>query len=524
MQSALVRRDAVMLNDPMRTHTRATMVGVILGVLGLLGFVIFGLISPAPTVPAAGNIVIGEQSGTVYVVVGNPVTLIPTFNLASARLLLMAQQQGAQAQAAGQAGAAPPAAPAAAQTVANPVVVSDDQLRNIPRRKLTGIPDGPQLLPTASQRISNNWGVCDNLQLNLDLPDPTSPHKVETTVLAGVQSMGNELGQNQALLATADNGKTYLIYWPASSAGQPNANAVRAEVDQSSPAVISALGLSTVKGRQISMALLNAIPEVGKLTAPQIVGDATPPGFQMNGLNIGDVFSTAPTGTETLQYWVVLQGGIQSISRAVSDIIRSSSANGQTAVPPLSLDKINVPRVVQGNPNFLPVSDYPQTVPVVRNPVDQSKVACLGWSLVGDPASPSPHTAVYVGNTMPDKVDAQSIQVGQASPDGTRIDKFYMQAGYGAVIQSATGKDSFGKGPIELISDRGLRYGVPDLKTATGLGLDSMSPAPESIISLLPTGASLNIQAVLQTFDSVPIDPRAGTYPTASAAAPPPGN
>ena len=35
----------------------------------------------------AGHIVIGEQSGTVYVVAGNPKKLIPTFNLASARLL-----------------------------------------------------------------------------------------------------------------------------------------------------------------------------------------------------------------------------------------------------------------------------------------------------------------------------------------------------------------------------------------------------------------------------------------------------
>ena len=34
MQSALVRRDAVMLHDPMRNHSRATAVGVVLGVVG----------------------------------------------------------------------------------------------------------------------------------------------------------------------------------------------------------------------------------------------------------------------------------------------------------------------------------------------------------------------------------------------------------------------------------------------------------------------------------------------------------
>src|SRR5437667_254259 len=71
MQSALVRKDAVMLHDPMRTHSRATIVGVCLAVLGVLGFVIVGLLSPAPTVPDNG-IIIAEPSGTVYVVSGNP--------------------------------------------------------------------------------------------------------------------------------------------------------------------------------------------------------------------------------------------------------------------------------------------------------------------------------------------------------------------------------------------------------------------------------------------------------------------
>src|SRR3954470_13688820 len=113
MQSALVRRDAVMLHDPMRTHTRATIVGVVLGGLGMIVFVVWGLLSPAPSVPDAGNIVIGEQSGTVYVVTGNPKRLIPTFNPGWAGLLRLAQKK----QSSGGTGApAAPAAPAAAST------------------------------------------------------------------------------------------------------------------------------------------------------------------------------------------------------------------------------------------------------------------------------------------------------------------------------------------------------------------------------------------------------------------------
>ncbi|HKN52866.1 MAG TPA: type VII secretion protein EccB, partial [Amycolatopsis sp.] len=123
MQSALVRRDAVMLHDPMRTHSRATVVGVVLGVLGVAVFTIWGLLSPQPSVPNSGSIVIGEQSGTVYVVTGNPKKLVPTFNLASARLLLMAQKSNG----------GPGAASSAATAVVNPTVVSDEQLKSIPR-------------------------------------------------------------------------------------------------------------------------------------------------------------------------------------------------------------------------------------------------------------------------------------------------------------------------------------------------------------------------------------------------------
>jgi hypothetical protein len=90
-------------------------------------------------------------------------------------------------------------------------------------------------------------------------------------------------------------------------------------------------------------------------------------------------------------------------------------------------------------------------------------------------------------------------------------------------VQSATESPAtFGKGPIQLISDRGIRYGVPDTATADGLGLGDRLPAPESIIGLLPTGSSLNTQNVLKQFDSVPIDPNAGAFPTPSA--PPAGN
>src|ERR687893_2956077 len=43
MESALVRKDAVMLHEPMRHHLQVSMVGLLLGILGLAVFFVIGL-------------------------------------------------------------------------------------------------------------------------------------------------------------------------------------------------------------------------------------------------------------------------------------------------------------------------------------------------------------------------------------------------------------------------------------------------------------------------------------------------
>lgn len=523
MQSALVRRDAVMLHDPMRTHTRATIVGVVLGALGMIVFVVWGLLSPAPSVPEAGNIVIGEQSGTVYVVMGNPKTLVPTFNLASARLLLLAQQKAPSAGNPGSANPAPPP-PASSQSVKNPTVVSDEQLKDIPRGKLTGIPDGPQLIPTDSQRISPNWAVCDQVQLDPTQPNPDVGKPPATYVFGGVapSGLGTELGESQALLAKADNGKTYLIYRLPSTQNRPNANTVRAEIDVDNPndAVRTALQLQQ-KPRRITDGLLNAIPEVARLTPPQI--PSGPPPGDFDGLSAGDVFSTQPAG-QAPEYWAITPTGIQKVSNAVADIMRVAKNGSSGKIQTLGLSKLPGVRVLQpGDPDYIPVDDFPRSVPTVLDATKNSAVSCLGWSLVGDGADRDAHTSVFVDTQLPGQKATgdkfRPMTVTTPGPNRVPIAGFYLKPGFGAVVQSATGKASFGKGAIQLISDRGVRYSVPDAATADAIGLNNRQPAPESIIGLLPTGASLNTQDVLKQFDSVPIDPNAGSFPAPTSQA-----
>ncbi len=73
MESALVRKDAVMLHEPMRHHLRATAAGLILGLLGLVAFFVIGKIH-ATSEASTGTIV--DQSETVFVVDGHAASVL----------------------------------------------------------------------------------------------------------------------------------------------------------------------------------------------------------------------------------------------------------------------------------------------------------------------------------------------------------------------------------------------------------------------------------------------------------------
>jgi type VII secretion protein EccB len=501
MQSALVRKDAVMLHDPMRTHTRATVVGVCIAAVGVVGFLVWGLLSPDPKPPDQDGIVISKQSGQVYVLTSKPKQLIPVFNLASARLLLVARQsqQGQQNQQSQQAGGTGPVAP---------TMVDDKELKDIPRGRLTGIQNGPDLLPTNDQRIDPYWAVCDAYQLDPSLNDPASLNKVDTTVLAGVKDLGPELAENNALLVRADNQKVYLVYRTPVTANIKNANAVRAEVDMKNSNVKAALGLEDTSVRRITTGMLNAIPEAPALKQPSIEGrDSKPTGFGVGDLNVGAVFGVIRAGQSQPDYYVLEKNGIEPIKRTTADLIRFTSSQNQPEIPNVPPDSItNVPNKDVG---LIDDSASPNVKPEVLT-ARSTPVACLGWSVVGEGDAADHHTEVHVGTEVPlpkraDGTRYPWVDVSTPSPDGIRIQHFFMPPGRAAVVRGSQSKQDFNTGPIYLISDRGVKYGVPDSATADILGLSGQKPAYYRITNLLPDGASLNTRDVQQTYDSVPV-------------------
>ncbi len=518
MQSALVRKDAVMLHDPMRTHSRATIVGVCIAALGLLGFLIWGILSPKPKAPTDDGIVIGKPSGQVYVLIAEPdKKLIPVFNLASARLLLYAQaQQGKEGE---QAGAQQQ--PVSTKVVP-PTVVDDNELRDIPKGRKVGIADGPDLLPSADQRVDPYWSVCDRYQLDETINDPAKRNTIETTVMAGVTNLGDQLKPNEALLVRAKDApesEAYLVYRTPGTANLPNTSAVRAKVDMSNEKVTSALRLDDETPRVISNGMLNAIPEKDQLRAPDVPGRGDASNLELGNSEmerIGAVFSVDSAGAGVL-YYVVHRDGIEEIKRSTADLILNFDNPGAPTIDPLS------PDVVSGIDELDIIDDrtFPEEGIEVLT-AENFPVACFGWHVEGSGETEREVTSVHVGKQLPGvELDSankpKTVPISTPSADGTRIDSFYMPPGRGAVVRQTTSKADFKTGQITLVSDRGVKYGVPDPGTAAVLGLDNQRPAPIDIIKLLPDGASLSAKDVVQSYDSTPFGP--GEYPTTTPAA-----
>ncbi len=517
MESALVRRDPVMLHDPMRSHKRATLVGAILAVVGLVVFVLIGVFNPAPPVPPSG-IVIAQPSGQIYVVSQNPHELIPVFNLASARLLLAA---AANQQSGGSTSTAP--------SLVTPTVVSDAQLKSMPMGRLTGIPAGPTQLPGPTNSPTD-WAVCDQIRLDTNALNQAGHTAPDTTVMVGESNIGTNLAIGQALLVSDDGGTTlYLVYGHAPTANNPDDSAVKAKIDSADPGVLLGLNIhDKTRYRVVSAAVLNAIPTVSdienpahKLSVP--IGSPTNNALDTVGVTIGQSF-VQQVG-QTPQYYIAVPGGKQLVSNTTAQIAWDDNESGKKQIPEVQPQVIeSVPLVTNGLQ--VNVSEYPDAVPEVIT-ADAKPVMCLGWSAdYSDKQKPLSKTRVTVDVNLGLPADTQgvgglmdTVPIGQPTSAG-KVNHFFMNPALGGVaIRSASSAKEFGNGPIYVIDSRGVAFSVPDVHTAQVLGVADSSgnvpPAYASIVRLLPLGgAPLDVEAVQRTFDSMSVPDNVGQYIT----------
>ncbi len=297
--SGVALHDTRMLVDPLRTQTRAVLMGVLMLITALVGCFVFSLIRPNGS--AANNPVLADRStAALYVRVGDQ--LHPVLNLASARLI--------------------------AGRPVNPTMVKSSELDKFPLGNLIGIPGAPERM-VQNTRKDADWTVCD--------ASPAGPATGVTVIAGAPDSSG-------ARAAALSAGKAVLVSNPTSTWLLWDGR--RSRIDLADHAVTSALGLGTdiPAPRPIAVGLFNAIPEAPPLSAPVIPDAGSPPRFGLPvPAPVGAVVEAHgldSTSANGMLYYAVLPDGLQPISPVLAAVLRNSNSYGLDQPPRLGADQV----------------------------------------------------------------------------------------------------------------------------------------------------------------------------------------
>ncbi|WP_319455793.1 MULTISPECIES: type VII secretion protein EccB [unclassified Mycobacterium] len=450
--SGVALHDTRMLVDPLRSQSRAVLVGALVLVTGVIGCFIFSLIRPAG-VAGDSAILADRETSALYVRLGDQ--LHPVLNLTSARLI--------------------------AGRPDNPTMVKSSELDKFPRGNLIGIPGAPERM--VQNTIGDaEWTVCDSV----------SGPAAGVTVIAGPLVDGGEragaLPKHEAILvanAGGPNAGTWLLW-----------DGRRSPIDLNDRAVTGALGLAADTPRAVAPGLFNAIPEAPALSAPAIPGAGEPPRYQLPvAAPIGAVVTSFDTDN-TLRHYAVLGDGLQPVSSVVAAILRNANSFGLDQPPRLGADDVARLPVAAD----IDTAAYPSE-PVTLVDAAAAPLTCAQWTHPADATSSA--LTLRSGVTLPVPDELRTVQlVGAGS--GTTANRVVLTPGRGYLVGSG--------GSYFWVSDTGVRYGIDvdaDQKAVAALGLTMPAlPIPWSLLSQFATGPTLSRGDALLAHDALAADPQ----------------
>jgi type VII secretion protein EccB len=476
--AGIALHDTRMLVDPLRTQSRAVLMGAVILITCLAGCFVFSMIRPNGQ--AGTNAVLADRStAALYVRVGDD--LHPVLNLTSARLIV--------------------------GKPVNPTTVKSSELDRFPRGNLIGIPGAPERMVQNTSHDAN-WTVCD--AVNEAAQGSHAVHSTGVTVIAGTPDSSGAraaaIASGQAILVdfTGDKGTSTWLLWDGK----------RSQIDLTNHAVTNALGLGVdvPTPRPLAAGLFNAIPEAPSLTAPGIPNAGAPANYAVPA-PIGAVVTSYAVDPGSLRHYAVLPDGLQPISPVLAAILRNTNSYGLDQPPRLGADEVAK----------LPVSRMLDTT---RFPdrqvslVDASKdpVTCAYWGKPAGAASSSLSLLAGSGLPVPDAVRTVNLIGGGSQGIATRV---ALAPGTGYFTQTVGGSaTSPGTGSLFWVSDTGVRYGIDNEaengaagrgKTVEALGLTPTPvPIPWSILSLFATGPTLSRADALFAHDGLAPDSRPG--------------
>jgi type VII secretion protein EccB len=423
---------------PMRRLGMSLFGSVMVAAIVLAGFGVYGLISKNGAPLETGSLVIERETGAKYVYTDGK--LYPALNFASARLALGGDTEVR--------------------------TMSQKALQGVPRGLPVGIADAPDALPATSTLLRLPWQVCQ-------APEAGVSGRSTTRAVVGRELPGaNKLGERALLVSS---GETYYLLW----------HDTRMRVTSAS--VLAALGLSATSAPEVGPQLINAITAGPDLAPLRVAGAGQQSATLISGqpFPIGQVFRSAG------QNYVLTNTALVPIGEVTA---RLALAGGDQAAE-LTADQVGAAL----SATTIEPEGMPATVPDLYG-ADAPAALCVAHR---DASGRAPaRTSVEVFDNVPADLQSTSLDAVPAR-QGARdtvstVDQVVMTGGRAAVVRAIAGTGTSQNNTVYLVIN-GTRYpfgqSSGDARSALGYGGVTPLPVPAAMLTLVPTGPTLDVAA-----------------------------
>ncbi|WP_446220161.1 type VII secretion protein EccB [Micromonospora sp. IBHARD004] len=431
--AALVMRETDPAQSPFRRLAGAGLASVLVAVIGLGGFALYGLFAGGGNSwRDSGAVIVEKESGARFVY--REQRLHPVLNYASALLIIGADRP-------------------------KTVLVSRRSIEGVPRGLPLGIADAPDSLPAPGRLSTAPWTVCSVTSTEAGRTEPRS------ALLIGRDATdGRALGE-QGLLLRHPDGSLHLLWHD------------RRYLLRDTDRVLAALAATRERAVPVAPALLNTVPAGADLAPPAVrgLGDRS---AGVTGATVGDVYLVRNSGGGR-QYAVAERDGLAGITELQAGLLLARTGQGEPK--PITLGRFAaLPKL----PDRVP------TGPTAPPPAPPRLATVDGGAVCARVGDDTGVRDVRVGATPPDLAAAARTPVGRG---GVLADQVVVEPGRGAVVEAAAAPGASG-GAVSVVTDLGRRYVLADGAVLGMLGYAGVRPVrlPASLVSLVPAGSPLN--------------------------------
>ncbi|MFB4282588.1 MULTISPECIES: type VII secretion protein EccB [unclassified Nonomuraea] len=437
---ALVQGEPDVPESPMRRQNVATFAGLLIAILIVAGFGIWGLLSPgnATKLTAAGQLLIEEETGASYVYNQQTGQLQPVANYVSARLMLDSADIQVR-------------------------TVSAESLAGFARGRKVGIQGAPDSLPKRDRLVKAPWSACVT-----EGADASGLPKPFVTLVAGTEIGGTPVG-GEALLVS--DGQQSWVLWA-------NQRLRAANVSR----------LSDQTPRRVPTSWINAIPAGVDFAAPKVPQHgrkAAGPGGK--AARVGHVYKVASVAGSNERWYVLLADGLAPISHTQAMLLlqdpASKAAYGRSPVRETPIDAASA-NAMKASARTMLNNGLPATMPRFRAP-GVSAPLCAVYANTG---KGSTRAVLTTGSKI--RIPAPTVRAG-----ADKVDQVLLPPGSAVLAGTLPGDGQLSAvQQFSLITDQGRRFRLTSADAIGKLGYEAtdVAPVPAHLLRLIPDGPALD--------------------------------